>query len=47
MENPQLAKDMGKKGLERIQQNFNIAKMTESYIELYDKCNRKSRKTVV
>ena len=46
MENPQLAKEMGKKGQQRIQENFDIAKMTESYIELYNKCNRQNKKTV-
>jgi len=46
MENPQLAKEMGKKGQQRIQENFDITKMTESYIELYNKCNRQNKKTV-
>jgi glycosyltransferase involved in cell wall biosynthesis len=40
MENPQLAKEMGGKGQQRIHQHFDIAKMTDAYIELYQKYRR-------
>jgi glycosyltransferase involved in cell wall biosynthesis len=46
MENPQLAKEMGRKGQQRIQEHFDIGKMTESYIQLYHKYRRQNRKTV-
>ncbi|MDN5203141.1 glycosyltransferase [Fulvivirgaceae bacterium BMA10] len=37
LSNEQLAHEMGKAGKERIRQEFNLEKMTESYIELYKK----------
>jgi glycosyltransferase involved in cell wall biosynthesis len=40
MNNPQLAKEMGRKGQQRIHQHFDIAKMTDAYIELYQKYKR-------
>jgi glycosyltransferase involved in cell wall biosynthesis len=47
MESPQLAKEMGQKGQQRIQEHFDIAKMTETYKQLYNKYRRRSRKSVV
>ena len=46
IENPQLAKQMGRKGQQRIEENFDIAKMTESYIQLYHKYRRQNKKPV-
>ena len=47
MDNPQLAKAMGKNGRERIEQHFNIANMTESYIDLYSKLVNGKKKAEV
>ena len=46
MYNPQLVKEMGQKGQQRIQEHFDIAKMTESYIQLYHKYKLQGRKSV-
>jgi glycosyltransferase involved in cell wall biosynthesis len=45
MANPQLAKELGLKGQQRIQQHFDITKMTETYIRLYHKYKRESKKS--
>jgi glycosyltransferase involved in cell wall biosynthesis len=47
MQNPQLAKEMGQKGKQRIHEHFDIAKMTETYKQLYNKYTRRNRKSVV
>jgi glycosyltransferase involved in cell wall biosynthesis len=46
IENPQLAKTMGQKGQQRIQEHFDISKMTDSYIQLYHKYKLQSKKSV-
>jgi glycosyltransferase involved in cell wall biosynthesis len=46
MVNPQLAIEMGKNGRQRIEQHFDITKMTESYIQLYHQCSSAKRKHV-
>ena len=46
MVNPQLAIEMGKKGRQRIEQHFDIAKMTESYKEIYHRYKNRNRKNV-
>ncbi len=46
MDNPHLAKEMGQKGQQRIQEHFDIAKMTQSYIQLYQKYRLQGRKNV-
>jgi len=40
MHNPQLAKAMGQNGLQRIKKHFDISKMTEKYMEVYQKYGR-------
>jgi glycosyltransferase involved in cell wall biosynthesis len=40
MKNPGLAKAMGQNGLQRIKKQFDISKMTERYIEVYNKYGR-------
>jgi glycosyltransferase involved in cell wall biosynthesis len=45
MENPQQAKEMGQKGQQRIQQHFDIAKMTGAYIQLYHKYKMPGKKS--
>jgi glycosyltransferase involved in cell wall biosynthesis len=42
MKHPQLAKAMGQNGLQRIRKHFDIAKMTDSYEQLYHKYKRQS-----
>ena len=46
MANPQMAIEMGKNGRQRIEQHFDIAKMTESYIHLYRQCSSAKGKRV-
>ena len=43
MHNPQLAKAMGQNGLQRIRKHFDISKMTEKYMEVYEKYSRQNR----
>jgi len=40
MHNPQLAKAMGQNGLQRIRKHFDISRMTEKYLEVYEKYRR-------
>ena len=37
LDNQDIAERMGQKGKERIQQEFNIEKMTNSYLDIYNK----------
>jgi glycosyltransferase involved in cell wall biosynthesis len=46
MKNPGLAKAMGQNGLQRIKKHFDISKMTERYIEVYNKYGRWSERPV-
>jgi glycosyltransferase involved in cell wall biosynthesis len=43
MANPELANNMGIKGRQRIEEHFDIAKMTEAYIRLYHNCSYTNR----
>jgi glycosyltransferase involved in cell wall biosynthesis len=43
MADPQLARSMGEKGRLRIEQHFDIAKMTDAYKTLYEKYSYKNR----
>ena len=40
MHNPQLARAMGQNGLQRIKKHFDISRMTEKYLEVYNKYRR-------
>jgi len=44
MGDPLLANEMGKRGRQRIEQDFDITKMTDSYIQLYNKCSYTNRR---
>jgi glycosyltransferase involved in cell wall biosynthesis len=46
MKNPGLAKAMGQNGLQRIKKHFDISRMTERYIEVYNKYGRWSGRPV-
>jgi glycosyltransferase involved in cell wall biosynthesis len=46
MKNPGLAKAMGQNGLQRIRKHFDISRMTERYIEVYNKYGRWTRRPI-
>ena len=43
MSNPQLAKEMGQKGQQRIREHFDLSKMADSFINLYNKVLNKKK----